>query len=802
MHLCSCSLCESPFLQTCTFDGGGRIVMVVITTCMPFVCSSFWGCKLLPPPKGYISVSTENDETAVIIDDSEMEDAKNGLETQGCMSVEQNAQVNCDGRYVTQLAYGNEDFLDMEEPDASQVNLSTSRPRLSHSPEQMELVYLRKRRRLAPSFVGMRTKEPEYEDGSVIYEYDPDYECGSVVSEASYTGDQQKTLMDVLNYCQAMYDAIQKLDKKFDSLHRKISEMQHTRLKPLLLKSRPLGFTYRSSSNLSAGKIRVQKPTERRPSQISPPGHRCHSQPTKIRLQRDHILTSSAVMPVPHTLQPELQRPAHRHSPPLPTIVSTHSLCPPFNMTSEMPDISSQTSLATLVNESSTSVASLAIASPVVSTAVSTPLAASLDRNSMTVTFKTSPGSTNILNELPSSSSVCVSQAVASSHSLYLPVSTASEMPDLPSQASLATTAVDNPAHVGSSAVSSQRIAPVMLPEPSLGRNNLIVTYRTPTGNTNISNEMPSSSMSSNFEFIGDPKRNVKVLGNYLMKARQKTRPKYAARYLVRVLFPKETLLCSVMGVRARGRRTLDPNKVAAIREFLATHFPSYDLSEDGRDWKTCITNVNAMIRCLRYETKTSPIIEGKAKAPDTPDTSMCVDLVDNGEESELNSRTNSTSNQLQNSAWDNNIHHPPSSSKLPSLEPMTHLGNPSRNVQLPFSVIYVAKGKSRPELSARYLIRHLFTEDVLVKSNVYGNLERGTYPLDCNKINALRDFLQENYPSFDLKEIGYDWKACVAAINSTIRSLRYDHKRASTGVRSKVLAEPPLLSLSSKCSL
>lgn len=50
------------------------------------------------------------------------------------------------------------------------------------------------------------------------------------------------------------------------------------------------------------------------------------------------------------------------------------------------------------------------------------------------------------------------------------------------------------------------------------------------------------------------------------MKARQKTRPKYAARYLVRVLFPKETLLCSVMGVRARGRRTLDLNKVAAIR--------------------------------------------------------------------------------------------------------------------------------------------------------------------------------------------------------------------------------------------
>lgn len=65
--------------------------------------------------------------------------------------------------------------------------------------------------------------------------------------------------------------------------------------------------------------------------------------------------------------------------------------------------------------------------------------------------------------------------------------------------------------------------------------------------------------------------------------------------------------------------------------------------------------------------------------------------------------------------------------------------GEPWRNVQLPFSVIYIGKGKPRPELSARYLIRHLFPEDVLVKSNVYGNLERGVLPLDSNRIGALK---------------------------------------------------------------
>lgn len=52
-------------------------------------------------------------------------------------------------------------------------------------------------------------------------------------------------------------------------------------------------------------------------------------------------------------------------------------------------------------------------------------------------------------------------------------------------------------------------------------------------------------------------------------------------------------------------------------------------------------------------------------------------------------------------------------------------------------------------------------------------------------------DFLQESYPSFDLKETGYDWKACVAAINSTIRSLRHDHKKAAVGLHRKVLAVP-----------
>ncbi|NXW21661.1 BEND2 protein, partial [Circaetus pectoralis] len=425
--------------------------------------------------------------------------------------------------------------------------------------------------------------------------------------------------------CQAMYDAIQKLDKKFDLLHRKVSEMQHSRVKPLLLK----------------------------PVII------------RVALQNGHVQVNSTIKHVQQSLQLESQQPVCRQSPPLPTIVSTHSLHSSYAATKRMPDLSPRSNLVASVVESTVNIASSPVA----------------------------------LSSMP---------------------------------------------------------AP---PETSLGNNTVV--------------------------FVGDPVRNVKVLGNYLMKARQKTKPKYAARYLVRVLFPKETLLCSIMGVSARGRRTLDPNKIAAIREFLATNFPNYDLSEHGKDWKTCITNVNAMIRCLRSETKINPVSclketpEGKEKVADTPDTSHCVDLnyneVSEGSSQNSQKMTSSTTDTLQNSGLD----------KFPEAfhTPSVKKPHPWRNVQLPFSVIYVAKGKSRPELSARYLIRHMFTEDVLVKSNVYGNLDRGMSPLDCNRINALRDFLQENYPSFDLKETGYDWKACVAAINSTIRSLRHDHKKATVGI-------------------
>ncbi|NXR85041.1 BEND2 protein, partial [Hypocryptadius cinnamomeus] len=365
---------------------------------------------------------------------------------------------------------------------------------------------------------------------------------------------------------------------------------------------------------------------------------------------------------------------------------------------------------------------------------------------------------------------------IVSTHSLHSSYTATNGMPDLSPQSNLAPNIVESTVNIASSPVPSPSI-----PAPSEPKYFCFTK-----------------------EFVGDPARNVKVLGNHLVKARQKTKPKYAARHLVRVLFPKKTLLCSIMGASARGRRTLDPNKIAAIREFLATNFPTYDLSEHGKDWKTCITNVNSMIRSLRSEAKAkiNYLTCSWYRHADCSTGSMwgileyavfcfassCFYLnynEDSGDKSQNSQKkTGSTTDTLQNSELDTfpEAFHASSIRKQQSLEPMEPLGSPWRNVQLPFSVIYVAKGKTRPELSARFLIRHMFPEEVLVKSNVYGSLDRGMSPLDSNKINALRDFLQENFPSFDLNESGFDWKACVAAINSTIRSLRHELKKATSG--------------------
>ncbi len=59
--------------------------------------------------------------------------------------------------------------------------------------------------------------------------------------------------------------------------------------------------------------------------------------------------------------------------------------------------------------------------------------------------------------------------------------------------------------------------------------------------------------------------------------------------------------------------------------------------------------------------------------------------------------------------------------------------------MKVPEFALSAAHLRTRPELIARYLIKFIFPEDVLVRSNVYGGMRRGIQALDHNKISALR---------------------------------------------------------------
>ncbi|KAM4046912.1 BEN domain-containing protein 2 isoform 2-T3 [Anomaloglossus baeobatrachus] len=526
----------------------------------------------------------------------------------------------------------------------------------------------------------------------------------SLISDATMAQGEEYEDMNNLEYDyeaeyeNAVYEMVLKLDKKMDMLQRKVSEMHQSEMKPHF-KPRFAPFSRKGSQYLPQGHLRLQKLNQRVPSSLLLQTSRIS--PRKPDQQIKLHPSTTKFKPVPSRPLPmEAQQTLHRSSPPLPTIVSTHSLQPIITVS---------------------------------------------DEENKEVKIETLPEST-------CSSPPIITTPLASS-----------SMGQIKTRGAVS------------------KIAPLMI-------------------SANItSEELPSSSVQLGpiHEFLGDPSRNIIVPGNVLAKARQKTQPKYAARYLVRTLFTKEALLSSATEASVPGLMALDASKVAGIREFLLSVFPECDLSEYGKDWKTCTTNVNAMIRCLHLETKKNTVSVCPKIPSKVSDDSICLDSDDAMEEDNEVEIPNDVKDIAQTNAPSNTVNKEKGNrasgsqkvgmfTKQKVSDPIENFGEPWRNVQLPFSVIYIGKGKSRPELSARYLIRHLFSEEILVKSNVYGNMDRGVLPLDSNRIAALRDFLQQNYPTFDLKENGQDWKACVAAINSTIRSLRHDQKKATIQSRKR----------------
>ncbi|XP_036295969.1 BEN domain-containing protein 2 [Pipistrellus kuhlii] len=288
------------------------------------------------------------------------------------------------------------------------------------------------------------------------------------------------------------------------------------------------------------------------------------------------------------------------------------------------------------------------------------------------------------------------------------------------------------------------------------------------------------------YGFVGDPKRNVTIPRMHLVIAQRKPQPKHAARYLVRNLFPREVLICSTANTQlpnSSGRQPLDPNIMAALREYLITIFPNHDLRECGRDWRACISYVNALIRYLcnaaKKNTKTVPT---KRSTPASVDLDIkSEDDADEGSSQlprqaaapEISASGNSQPNI---SAVFEEFEEPSASASLSRYRTLCYIGNPNRNVQVTFLVLTIARKKACPQMAASYLLSQLFSEEVLLNSIIYGSLWPGVCALSSNRINAIREFLQDNYPACDLSEGGREWKMCVNSMNQHIHTLKPGH--------------------------
>ncbi|XP_072869365.1 BEN domain-containing protein 2 isoform X2 [Chlorocebus sabaeus] len=260
------------------------------------------------------------------------------------------------------------------------------------------------------------------------------------------------------------------------------------------------------------------------------------------------------------------------------------------------------------------------------------------------------------------------------------------------------------------------------------------------------------------YGYLGDPKRNVRVLKTHLLAVRNMAKPKQAACYLVRILFSKEILIGNSVDIHLKDSQSLDPNKMAALREYLATTFPTCDLREHGKDWQDCISGINSMICCLCSEARSTPKTVHKNKKLTNPVAPASADRNDHrdrdgGEGSSWMFQPMNYSEMREKGNLQPNSDSIPEEMQEPSSdnpeepgEAWGYFGRPWRNIWMPYSVLTLAKAKSCASLSARYLIHKLFTEDVLIQSNVYGSLKHGLYALDPNKISALQGLLHVEY--------------------------------------------------------
>ncbi|TRY54903.1 hypothetical protein DNTS_021322 [Danionella cerebrum] len=100
---------------------------------------------------------------------------------------------------------------------------------------------------------------------------------------------------------------------------------------------------------------------------------------------------------------------------------------------------------------------------------------------------------------------------------------------------------------------------------------------------------------------IGSSLRKVWIPMSVYKEVFKEIKPQRAVAPVLHALFPISTLSCSaITGNPAKGIQQLDPNKIEALREFLAQMYPQFDFSFRGVSWAQCLGVINRIIKNLR----------------------------------------------------------------------------------------------------------------------------------------------------------------------------------------------------------
>lgn len=112
---------------------------------------------------------------------------------------------------------------------------------------------------------------------------------------------------------------------------------------------------------------------------------------------------------------------------------------------------------------------------------------------------------------------------------------------------------------------------------------------------------------------IGSASRNVWIPMSVYMHVFKEEEPQKAVVPVLHTLFPISTLSCSaITSDPLRGIQLLDPNKLEALREWLAEMYPQHDMRVRGVAWAQCLGVINSITKDLHRREE----ISGEVEAP------------------------------------------------------------------------------------------------------------------------------------------------------------------------------------------